>query len=145
MQGQRHGRQSTANSNVCSYGTADRILCSRVRLEAGAGLTGGRASRDGLRRGASSADFRGAFDESAWSVDFGAWASLFAEVRARYVVMVTRHLGGYSLWPSAFEHPRVPGAARLRRDRTRAVRDRNLRMAAIRLRRHGLDIPGATG
>ncbi|MEV6060513.1 alpha-L-fucosidase [Nocardia asteroides] len=95
--------------------------------------------------GVSSADFRETFDESAWSVDFGAWASLFAEVRARYVVMVTRHLGGYSLWPSAFEHPRVPGAARFRRDPTRAVRDRNLCMAAIRLRRHGLDIPGATG
>ncbi|MFI8973620.1 hypothetical protein ACIGO9_12110 [Nocardia asteroides] len=93
----------------------------------------------------SSADFRGAFDESAWSVDFGAWASLFGEARARYVVMVTRHLGGNPLWPSAFEHPRVPGAARFRRDPTRAVRDRNLRMAAVLLRWHGLDRPGATG
>ncbi|WP_194820115.1 alpha-L-fucosidase [Nocardia sp. XZ_19_385] len=78
------------------------------------------------------ADFRSAFDEAAGSVDFADWARLFAEVGARYVVMVTRHLDGYPLWPTGIENPHVPGAFRSRRDLvgelTEAVRGQGMRM-----------------
>lgn len=78
------------------------------------------------------ADFRSTFDEAAESVDFADWARLFADAGARYVVMVTRHLDGYPLWPTAVEHPRVPGGYRSRRDLvgdlTKAVRGHGMRM-----------------
>jgi alpha-L-fucosidase len=53
--------------------------------------------------------FQPLFEEQAerWNPD--AWASLFAEARARYVVLVTKHHDGFTLWPSAVENPRRPG------------------------------------
>lgn len=33
------------------------------------------------------------------------WARVFAEAGARYVVLVTKHHDGYTLWPSAVAHP----------------------------------------
>ena len=45
-------------------------------------------------------DFRNRFERSAAAVDLGEWARCFAGAGARYVVMVTRHLDGYPLWPT---------------------------------------------
>lgn len=77
-------------------------------------------------------DFRPEFDESARRADLGDWAGLFADVGAEYVVMVSRHLDGYPLWPTGVPHPTMPAdfhAARdLVGDLTAAVRRRGLRM-----------------
>lgn len=53
--------------------------------------------------------FQPLFEEqsSAWNAD--AWARLFAAARARYVVFVTKHHDGYSLWPSEVANPERPG------------------------------------
>lgn len=50
-------------------------------------------------------NFRPQFDAAAapWSGE--AWAELFREAGARYVVFVTKHHDGYSLWPTAVPHP----------------------------------------
>jgi alpha-L-fucosidase len=50
-------------------------------------------------------NFRPQFDAAAtaWSGD--AWAELFREAGARYVVFVTKHHDGYSLWPTEVPHP----------------------------------------
>lgn len=37
--------------------------------------------------------------------DPAAWADLFAQAGARYVVLVTKHHDGYTLWPSEVGHP----------------------------------------
>jgi len=42
-----------------------------------------------------------------WDPD--AWAARFATTGARYVVLVTKHMDGYCLWPSAVPNPRQPG------------------------------------
>ncbi|MEU2034754.1 alpha-L-fucosidase [Nocardia amamiensis] len=77
-------------------------------------------------------DFRVQFDAAAEAVDFTDWAQLFADAGARYVVMVTRHLDGYPLWPTRVDHPHVPIDYRSRRDLvgdlTKAVREHGLRM-----------------
>lgn len=69
-------------------------------------------------------------DESrAWQPE--TWARLFAEARARYVVLVTKHHDGYTLWPSAVENPNRPGWSSPRDivgELTTSVRDRCLRM-----------------
>jgi alpha-L-fucosidase len=41
--------------------------------------------------------------------DPGEWAATFAATGARYVVLVTKHMDGYCLWPSEVENPRRPG------------------------------------
>ena len=53
--------------------------------------------------------FRPDFEAAARAFDANAWADLFAEAGARYVVFVTKHHDGYCLWPSAVENPRRPG------------------------------------
>jgi alpha-L-fucosidase len=77
-------------------------------------------------------DFRVQFDRDAATVDFADWASLFAGAGARYVVMVTRHLDGYPLWPTTVANPHMPADYRSSRDLvgdlTEAVRARGLRM-----------------
>jgi alpha-L-fucosidase len=77
-------------------------------------------------------DFRAQFDRDAATVDFADWASLFAGAGARYVVMVTRHLDGYPLWPTTVANPHMPADYRSSRDLvgdlTEAVRARGLRM-----------------
>lgn len=45
-------------------------------------------------------DFRPLFDDAAKAVDARAWAKLFKEAGARYVVMVTKHHDGFCLWPT---------------------------------------------
>ena len=42
-----------------------------------------------------------------WDPD--AWAARFAGTGARYVVLVTKHMDGYCLWPSSVPNPRRPG------------------------------------
>ena len=50
-------------------------------------------------------EFQPLFEEEsrAWRAD--EWARLFATARARYVVLVTKHHDGYTLWPSEVENP----------------------------------------
>jgi alpha-L-fucosidase len=65
-------------------------------------------------------------------VDLADWAQFFAGAGARYVVMVTRHLDGYPLWPTAVANPHMPAEYRSSRDLvgdlTQAVRAQGLRM-----------------
>ncbi|HWI00155.1 MAG TPA: alpha-L-fucosidase, partial [Propionibacteriaceae bacterium] len=75
--------------------------------------------------------FRDEFDRHAEEVDFSDWVSVFASVGAEYVVLVTRHLDGYSLWPTAVPHPRSKdfhSARDLVGDLTAAVRASGMRM-----------------
>jgi alpha-L-fucosidase len=53
--------------------------------------------------------FRPEFEAAAaaWSAD--AWAELFRESGARYVVLVTKHHDGFALWPTSAPHPTRPG------------------------------------
>ena len=75
--------------------------------------------------------FRPDFEAAAAAFDAGAWADLFAEAGARYVVFVTKHHDGYCLWPTAVANPHRPG---WRADRdfvgelAEAVRARGLRL-----------------
>ncbi|MFK7977903.1 MAG: alpha-L-fucosidase [Halioglobus sp.] len=51
-------------------------------------------------------DFKPTFESNVnqgWDPD--AWADLFAKAGARYVVLVTKHHDGYTLWPSDVAHP----------------------------------------
>jgi alpha-L-fucosidase len=77
-------------------------------------------------------DFRRQFDADAAGVDLDEWAAFFARAGARYVVMVTKHLDGYPLWPTDVRNPTMPADYRSRRDLvgelTAAVRARGLRM-----------------
>src|SRR4051794_2999528 len=57
------------------------------------------------------------FNEAAthWQPD--AWAQLFQEIGAGYVVLVTRHHDGSSLWPSVVSNPhRAPDQQHAARD-----------------------------
>jgi alpha-L-fucosidase len=76
--------------------------------------------------------FQGLFDRNAATVDFADWGQFFAQAGARYVVMVTRHLDGYPLWPTTIPNPHMPAEYRSRRDLvgdlTQAVREQGLRM-----------------
>ena len=53
--------------------------------------------------------FRPQFEAAAvtWSAD--AWADLFRDSGARYVVLVTKHHDGFALWPTGVAHPTRPG------------------------------------
>lgn len=77
-------------------------------------------------------DFRRQFQAAAAEVDFADWARLFAAAGARYVVMVSRHLDGYPLWPTTVANPHMPAGYRSSRDLvgdlTEAVRAQGLRM-----------------
>lgn len=53
--------------------------------------------------------FRPEFEDAAAAFDANAWADLFAQAGARYIVFVTKHHDGYCLWPTAAENPRKPG------------------------------------
>lgn len=64
--------------------------------------------------------------------DPGAWASLFRDAGARYVVLTSKHHDGFALWPSEFSPEWNAGAVGPRRDLagdlTRAVREAGLKM-----------------
>lgn len=55
------------------------------------------------------ASFREDFDRAAAAFDADAWADLFAEAGARYVVFVAKHHDGYCLWPTDIPNPWRPG------------------------------------
>jgi len=77
------------------------------------------------------AAFRPQFEAAAtaWSAD--AWAELFRESGARYVVLVTKHHDGFALWPTGTAHPTRPGwnmARDIVGELSDAVRRRCMRM-----------------
>jgi alpha-L-fucosidase len=76
-------------------------------------------------------NFRPQFEAAAtaWSAD--AWADLFRDAGARYVVLVTKHHDGFALWPTAVPHPTRPGwnmARDVVGELSSAVRSRCMRM-----------------
>lgn len=76
-------------------------------------------------------DFAADFNEaiSAWNPD--AWADLFAEAGAGYVVLTTKHHDGFLLWPSDTPNPFIEGHMASRDivgELTEAVRERDMRM-----------------
>jgi alpha-L-fucosidase len=50
-----------------------------------------------------------------WNPD--AWAKIFADAGAKYVVLTTKHHDGFTLWPSSTPNPKLP------RDQQHATRD----------------------
>ena len=54
-------------------------------------------------------DFRAEFENNLEHFDAKAWAKAFKMAGARYVVLVTKHHDGYTLWPSAHDNPNRPG------------------------------------
>jgi alpha-L-fucosidase len=76
-------------------------------------------------------DFIPAFDAGAGSADLDALAELCRVGGARYVVLTTKHHEGFTLWPSALNHPakgRYHAQRDLVGDLTEAVRSRGMRM-----------------
>ncbi|MDR3497810.1 MAG: alpha-L-fucosidase [Parvibaculum sp.] len=54
-------------------------------------------------------DFRAPFLKGLEQWDPKAWARLFKQAGAKYVVLVTKHHDGYSLWPTEVPHPKKRG------------------------------------
>jgi alpha-L-fucosidase len=76
-------------------------------------------------------DFRPQFDAAATAWSGEAWADLFRDAGARYVVLVTKHHDGYALWPTTVPHPSRTGWHTTRDfvgELDRAVRRRCMRM-----------------
>jgi alpha-L-fucosidase len=76
-------------------------------------------------------DFIPTFDQATQKWDPGAWADLFHQVGARYVVLTTKHHDGFLLWLSEQPNPfRENYHARrdLVGELTAAVRDRGMKM-----------------
>ena len=87
------------------------------------------ASRYGA--GYSYDEFAGEFNSSLGHWEPDAWADLFKEAGARYVVLITKHCDGFLLWPSARPHPCRDGWVASRDvvgELTSAVRNRGIRM-----------------
>jgi alpha-L-fucosidase len=87
--------------------------------------------REQYGEGFSYDDFAAEFNQRTRGWDPGAWADLFAEVGAGYVVLTTKHHDGFLLWPSAHPNPTRPGLRAERDivgDLTAAVRARGMRM-----------------
>lgn len=55
------------------------------------------------------AEFGERFETAAARLDPEEWAALFARSGARYVVLTSKHMDGFALWPSAHTNPRQPG------------------------------------
>jgi alpha-L-fucosidase len=70
------------------------------------------------------------FNQATAAFDPEPWADLCVRLRARYLVLTTKHHDGFTLWPSRHANPRRPGY-HARRDLVgevaRAVRGRGLR------------------
>ncbi|MCB0075340.1 MAG: alpha-L-fucosidase, partial [Caldilineaceae bacterium] len=67
-------------------------------------------------------DFAAQFNDAVEAWDPTAWADLFADVGARYVVLTTKHHDGFLLWPSRTPNPFIPGY-HARRDLCADLRD----------------------
>ena len=77
-------------------------------------------------------DFVAGFNSALRRWDPSEMASLFREVKARYVVLTSKHHDGFTLWPSAIPCPHKPNYHTMRDvvgDLTDAVRAQGLRMA----------------
>ena len=76
-------------------------------------------------------DFYKEFQKESDKMDPQAWASFFEQAGAKYVVLVTKHHDGYTLWPSRHKNPMMPDY-QSRRDLvgelTDAVRAHNMKM-----------------
>jgi alpha-L-fucosidase len=59
--------------------------------------------------GVTYADFAADFEAARSAWDPGAWAASFADLGARYVVLVTKHHDGWTLWPSDVQNPQRTG------------------------------------
>jgi alpha-L-fucosidase len=73
------------------------------------------------------------FDRESAKFDPDAWAQVFKDAGARYVVLTTKHHEGFTLWPSATPNPALPAARQhatrdLVGDLTAAVRKQGLKM-----------------
>jgi alpha-L-fucosidase len=71
------------------------------------------------------------FNSALESWDPAAWAGLFKEVGARYVVLVTKHHDGFLLWPSEHPNPMRPDLHASRNvvgELTEEVKARGMRM-----------------
>jgi alpha-L-fucosidase len=53
-------------------------------------------------------NFAQTFNEASRQWDPDAWANLFGEAGARYVVLVTKHHDGFLLWDSQYPNPMMP-------------------------------------
>ena len=53
-------------------------------------------------------DFAHVFNADARLWNPAAWADLFKETGARYVVLTTKHHDGFTLWPSAVKNQHLP-------------------------------------
>ncbi len=76
-------------------------------------------------------DFAQSFNSSAESWKPEEWGDLFRAAGAKYVVLVTKHHDGFTLWPSEHENPKMPGYHARRNivgELTDAVRDHGMRM-----------------
>ncbi|MGB6114765.1 MAG: alpha-L-fucosidase [Comamonas sp.] len=59
--------------------------------------------------GAPYENFRAPFNKGLEQWDPKGWAKLFKQAGAKYVVLVTKHHDGYSLWPTKVKHPKTDG------------------------------------
>ncbi len=77
------------------------------------------------------ANFASAFNQQIMHWDPDQWAKLFAEIHARYVVLVTKHHDGFLLWPSATKNPNIDGwnaSRNVVKELTESVRSQGLKM-----------------
>ncbi len=77
-------------------------------------------------------DFVPHFNAAVQRWDPAAWAALFKQIHARYVVLTTKHHDGFLLWPSRTPNPLIPdyhAARNLVGELGDAVRQAGLRMA----------------
>lgn len=76
-------------------------------------------------------DFREKFEALSKSMNPTEWAKFFSDAGAKYVVMVTKHHDGYTLWPSRIKNPKMDRHFS-RRDFvgevTKAVRGKGMKM-----------------
>ncbi len=76
-------------------------------------------------------DFIPIFNEAIKQWDPNEWVELFENVGARYVVLVTKHMDGFMLWPSNYLNPKRGGNIVSRDivgELTKAVKENGLRM-----------------
>ncbi|MBN1937250.1 MAG: alpha-L-fucosidase [Anaerolineae bacterium] len=76
-------------------------------------------------------DFIPMFNEATQNWDPGAWAGLFRQVGAQYVVLTTKHHDGFLLWPSEHPnpfHPHYHARRDLVGELTEAVRAQGMKM-----------------
>ena len=76
-------------------------------------------------------DFIPIFNEAIKKWDPIVWAELFKNVGAKYVVLVTKHMDGFMLWPSKYLNPKREGNIASRDivgELAKAVKEKGLRM-----------------